>query len=397
MSVGNKEDSFPGPTAAVGTRYSEEPGRKIDSNYDSKEKEPSGLGIDDGSGGLRRSKRKVEKAGEHSGGLAHKSVRWNTGKNDDRDTIANRYRSTFASARGGGTHKLPLDSVEAVVPYDGPSHVHSQSSSLKSINSLSDMMDVKDNHQQGLQDLREVPTALMQEMRSREGSNDPDGVPTSTQRERKSDDDGQEPINSYNRLAQKPKAQGHPAAQINEQAQRQTRIPNTSDKIPTFHYKKTAGNNTNVSIRDSLKDSGTCLDVTLDHSKDGPSKLIQRRQSAMKTQESLKKLNSYYFEEQKRHMNVMSGLINDMATVAGDMMRKGEDPSLLNMSAAIRACTLANSIIYRLGAFPDVLPKAPLGDFAKSTIVPPIPGGGANRTSQPGDNHRPIERHAPPS
>ena len=394
MSVGTEQDSFPVPTAAVVRSQSE--GKKIDPTNEKKDIGSSRLGSNDGAGGLRRSKRKLEQPGDDSGGVTHKSVRWNTVKNDDRDMIANRCRSTFASAKGGGTHRMPLDSVEAVVPYDGPSHVHSQSSSLKSINSLSDMMDVKDSHQRGLVDLREVPTALMQEMRSREGSNDPDGVPTSTQRERKSDDDGQEPINSYNRSTQKPKAQGHPA-RIGVQAQGQTLIPDTSDKIPKFHYKKTAFNNPNISIRDSLKDSGTCLDVTVDHLKDGPSKLIQQRQSAIKTQDSLKKLSSYYFEEQKRHMNVMAGLINDMATVAGDMMRKGEDPSLLNMSAAIRACTLANSIIYRLGGFPDVLPKAPLGDFVKSPIVPPVPGGGPNRTSQPGDSHRPIERHAPPS
>lgn len=131
----------------------------------------------------------------------------------------------------------------------------------------------------------------------------------------------------------------------------------------------------------SLRDSGTRVDIQRVHNtmSAGSAALCQQRH----TLQGLVGLNKYYMQTQQHHMKNMSSMVNNMAQVAGEMIKQGHNPSSLNLSAAVRACSLANVIIYRAGCIskpPVITPRGmftdPRAKSLKDPAFPAPPGPG---------------------
>jgi len=127
----------------------------------------------------------------------------------------------------------------------------------------------------------------------------------------------------------------------------------------------------------SLRDSDTQVDIyKMQNNASAGSAALSQQQH---TRQGLVSLNKYYIQNQQQHMKTMSNLVNHMAQAAGEMIKQGHNPSSLNMSAAIRACSLANVIIYKSGCLARPSGTAPVADpraklFSKGPVFPAPPG-----------------------
>lgn len=250
-------------------------------------------------------------------------------------------------------------SVYAELRARNPSAVAaSPGSSLRSIDSLSEGQEI---HREAICDLdilRQVPI-MESEAQSKQGSNTP-----SDTKEKDALEKSTTGATNHQQGATKHKG---------------TAIP---DRM-YMHTMDVHKRHTSAMTPSSMRDSGTHMDVhKLHHNTSAGSAALCPQQYQLllqhqQTRQGLAGLNRYYIQTQQQQMKAMSGIVNSMAQAAGDMIKQGHNPASLNMSAAIRACSLANVIIYKSGCL--VKPAAPCTrgpPVARTTTnngAPPLP------------------------
>lgn len=269
-------------------------------------------------------------------------------------------------------------SVDAVLPTRILSTLTaSPGSSLKSINSVSKENAMNEDEMDDRNMLRQVPI-MESEAQSKQGSNDPsdtkekDALEKSTTGTNIRRDDlrstkQQRPSETRCNTNRNNTNNNTTACMMGPVEYANKMVPGyvLAQSAPLAHQQKYHA------IPSSMKDSGTHMDMSRLHHASARSDVPPQKEELCQqsqTREGLKSLNKYYVQTQQYQMHTMSNLINDMAQTAGDMIKQGYNPASLNLSAAIRACSLANIIMYKVGC---------LGTAAARphAIIPPVQGG----------------------
>lgn len=315
---------------------------------------------------------KEEKNGEHErAGQSHRSTRIG----EKRLPNSQPEDGTFATKRHqDGKHHVKVDRQRSIdtrsnLIGDGSSVyaelrarnlsalVASPGSSLRSINSLSEGQDL--DTMRDMDALRQVPV-MDSEAQSKQGSNNPsearekDAIEKST-------------------MGTTHDRQNLTSGEILHRYPSSCQIRTDSMKIRKMvhHHKGVTPS--------SLRDSGTQVDIQKMHNNASAGSAAMCQQQYAR--QGLAGLSKYYIQTQQHHMKTMSSIVNSMAQIAGEMIKQGHNPSSLNMSAAVRACSLANMIIYKAGCItkpPVAIPREVFtergGKLLKDSVFPAPPG-----------------------